>query len=141
MQQVVSDSNASRKFYVILVAVFGIVAITLASVGLYGVVAFAVEQRTREIGIRVTLGATEWNVLELILRWAVMLAFAGIGLGAIGAFAATRVLTSFLFGVKPSDPVTFIGVAVLLGSVALLASYIPARRATKVDPMVALRYE
>ncbi|HET9696719.1 MAG TPA: ABC transporter permease [Terriglobales bacterium] len=141
MEQVVSESNASRRFYVILVFVFGVVAITLASVGLYGMVAFAVEQRTREIGIRVTLGATQWNVLEMILRWAVMLAVAGILLGAIGAFAATRVLTSFLFGVKADDPMTFMAVAVLLGIVALLASYIPARRATKVDPMVALRYE
>ncbi len=141
MSQVMSESTAPRRFYLILVTVFAATAIILASVGLYGVVAFAVEQRTREIGIRMTLGATRWNVLEMLLRWALLLAGAGILAGTIGAFAVTRLLSGLLFGTKPNDPLTFVSVALLLGGVSLLASYIPARRATKVDPMVALRYE
>jgi predicted permease len=141
MSEVMSESTAPRRFYLILITVFAVAAIILASVGLYGMVAFAVEQRTREIGIRMTLGATQQNVLALLLRWALMLVMAGIVAGTIGAMAVTHLMTAFLYGTKPMDPLTFVGVPLLLGGVALLASYIPARRATKVDPMVALRYE
>jgi predicted permease len=141
MERVLTESTSARRFYLVLVMVFAATAIVLASVGLYGVVAFAVEQRTREIGIRMTLGATQNNVLQMLLRWALMLVGGGIVSGAIGAFVVTRMLTSFLFGTRPDDPLTFVSVSLLLAAVALLASYIPARRATKVDPMVALRYE
>jgi predicted permease len=141
MEHVLSESTAPRRFNMLLVMVFAATAILLASVGLYGVVSFAVEQRTREIGIRMTLGATEWNVLKMLLNWALLLAGAGIVVGTVAAFGVTHSLSGFLFGIRPHDPLTFIGVALLLAAVSLLASYIPARRATKVDPMVALRYE
>jgi putative ABC transport system permease protein len=141
MEQVLSQSTAPRRFNMLLVIVFAVTAIVLASVGLYGVVSFAVEQRTREIGIRMTLGATQWLVLKMLLNWALLLAGAGTLVGIVGALSVTHLLTGFLFGIRPNDPLTFVSVALLLGAVSLLASYIPARRATKVDPMVALRYE
>lgn len=141
MEQVIGESTAPRRFYLILVTVFAAIAIILASVGLYGVVAFAVEQRTREIGIRMTLGATQSNVLTMLLRWAMVLVAMGVTAGGLGAFALTRMMSSFLFGTSPTDPFTFVAVSLLLTGVALLASYIPARRATRVDPMLALRYE
>lgn len=141
MDQVMTESTSQRRFYLILVIVFAATAIVLAAVGLYGVVSYAVEQRTREIGIRMTLGATQSNVLNMLLRWALLLVVVGIAVGTLGAFAVTRLLTGFLFNTKPNDPLTFVGVALMLGTVALLASYIPAKRTTKVDPMVALRYE
>jgi putative ABC transport system permease protein len=120
---------------------FAALAFVLASVGIYGVVSYSVAQRTREIGIRVALGAHRRDVLGLVLKEALHLTALGVGLGLLGAFAATRVLQSLLFEVKPTDPATFISLSLLLTLVALLASYIPARRATKVDPLVALRYE
>jgi ABC-type antimicrobial peptide transport system permease subunit len=113
----------------------------LAAVGLYGVVAYAVEQRTREIGIRMSLGAARYDVLKLLLGWALSVVALGVITGIVGSVAITRVLSGFLFGIKPMDPITFLAVLLLLATVALLASYIPARRATKVDPMIALRYE
>jgi predicted permease len=124
-----------------LAGVMGILGLTLATVGVYGVVSFGAAQRTREIGIRMALGATRHGILVAIVRQGLQLALIGIASGLVGAFALSRLLRSMLVGVKPGDPGTFIGVSLLLLTVALLASYIPARRATKVDPMVALRYE
>jgi predicted permease len=141
MEQVMSQSIAPRRFYLILIVVFAVSAIVLAAVGLYGVVAYAVEQRTREIGIRMSLGAARYDVLKLLLAWALALVAQGVIAGILGSLAVTRLLSGFLFGIKSTDPVTFLAVPLLLATIALLASYIPARRATKVDPMVALRYE
>jgi len=141
MEQLMSQSIAPRRFYLILVVVFAVSAIVLAAVGLYGVVAYAVEQRTREIGIRMSLGAARDDVLKLLLRWALSLVALGVIFGILGSVAIARLLSGFLFGIQPTDPITFLAVPLLLATVALLASYIPARRATKVDPMIALRYE
>src|SRR5581483_3697067 len=110
-------------------------------IGLYGVIAFAVGQRTREFGIRVALGATHGDVLRLVLRRAVLLTSLGVAVGVAGSLGLTQFLTRYLYDVKATDPVTFAGVSLLLLAVALLASWLPARRAAKVDPMVALRHE
>jgi putative ABC transport system permease protein len=120
---------------------FGVLALLLAMMGLYSVMTYAVSQRTREIGIRMALGAQIRDVLKLVLRQGMMLVIVGIAMGLIGAFLLTRVLSSLLLGIGTTDPITFFGVAILLSVVALLACWIPARRATKVDPLVALRYE
>jgi putative ABC transport system permease protein len=141
MSSVVSSSIGARRFYMQLLGMFAALAFVLAAVGIYGVVAYSVAQRTREIGVRVALGAQSRDVLRLVLNEALRLTVLGVVLGLAGAFAATRVLTSLLFEVQPTDPATFICLSVLLTLVALLASYIPARRATKVDPLVALRWE
>ena len=141
MSSVVSASIVDRSFYMQLLGTFASLAFILAAVGIYGVVSYSVAQRTREIGIRVALGARRRDVLGLVLREALRLTALGVALGLVGAFVATRVLRSLLFEVKPADPATFICLSLLLTFVALVASYIPARRATKVDPLVALRYE
>ena len=120
---------------------FGVLALVLATMGLYSVMTYAVSQRTREIGIRMALGARLRDVLRLIVGQGMRMAMIGIVLGLVGAFALTRVLASLLLGVGTTDSVTFVGVAVLLVAVALLACYIPARRAARVDPLVALRHE
>ena len=141
MDQRLSESIAPQRFNALLIGVFAVVALGLGAVGIYGVLAYSVTQRTHEIGIRMALGAQHQDVVELVLRHGVLLVVFGIGLGVAGALAMTQFLSSLLYGVKPTDPLTFIAVSLILTSVALMASYIPARRATKVDPMVALRHE
>ncbi len=141
MSSVVSRSIGARRFYMQLLGMFAALAFILAAVGIYGVVSYSVAQRTREIGIRVALGAQSRDVLGLVVKEALRLTVLGVILGLAGAFAATRILRSLLFEVTPTDPATFICLSLLLTLVALLASYIPARRATKVDPLLALRWE
>jgi len=141
MSQLLADSIAQPRFYTLLLTVFAAIASALAAIGIYGVTAYAVAQRTREIGIRMALGAQLSDVLKLILSNGVKLTIIGVAIGLAGAFLLTRALTSLLSGVSATDPATFIFFSFLLVAVALLASYLPARRATKVDPLVALRYE
>ena len=141
MDQVVVQSTARDQFNTLLLGIFAFVAILLASIGLYGLMAYSVEQRTLELGIRLALGADPAALYRMIVGQAMILALAGIVIGLAAAYALTRLMASMLFGVKPTDPVVFISVATLLGAVAFLASYIPARRAVGIDPAVALRYE
>ena len=140
-QQVYSASLGSRRFNVILIGFFGFTALLLATAGVFGVMAYSVSRRTREFGVRVALGATPGDVLRMVVGQGMRTILIGVAIGIVGSFALTRMVSTLLFGVTATDPVTFAGVTILLVVVALLACYIPARRATKVDPMVALRYE
>ena len=141
MEEVVSQSIWQSRLYAILFSVFAGVAVLLAAIGIYGVMSYTVTQRTQEIGIRMALGAQMKDVLQLIVKSGLALSLIGVALGVAGAFALTRLLQTLLFGVTPTDAFTFVAVSLILLFVALLACYIPARRATKVDPLVALRYE
>jgi putative ABC transport system permease protein len=141
MNERLDESGAPRRFNMLLLTIFAALALLLAMVGIYGVMSYSVTQRTHEIGVRVALGAQSRDVLKLIVGQGMLLALIGVGLGLAGAFALTRLMTSLLFGVSPSDPLTFVSVALVLAAVALFACLIPARRATRVDPMEALRYE
>ncbi len=141
MEQVISESNVPRRFNMILVGFFAAIALLLAAVGLYGVMSYSVSQRTHEIGVRMTLGARRGDVRRMVLGSAITLVLVGVAIGLAGALATSRLLSSFLFEVRPSDPLTFVGVALVLALVAMAASMAPAIRATNVDPMIALRNE
>jgi putative ABC transport system permease protein len=141
MNEVIAGSLATRQFSMILLGSFALLALILASVGIYGVLAYLVGQRTHEIGIRMALGANRYDVLRLVVGQGAKMALLGVVLGLAAALGLTRLMAGMLYGVSATDPMTFIAVAILLILVALVACYIPARRAMKVDPMVALRYE
>ena len=136
-----SESVAAPQFNSFLLGMFAALGLTLTVVGIYGLISYLVAERTREIGIRMALGAGRMEVLTLIISQGFRLALIGVASGILGALALTRFLASLLFGVEPKDPLTFVVVPLVLIGIALIATYIPARRATKVDPMVALRYE
>src|SRR5207248_8264232 len=137
----VSESIAPQRFTRLLLSIFALIALSLASAGIYGVMSYAVMQRTHEIGVRMALGARRLDVLKLIVGQGMSLVVIGASLGLAGAYATTRLMTTLLFDVSAKDPATFVMVTGVLVIVALIACYIPARRATKVDPLVALRYE
>jgi putative ABC transport system permease protein len=141
MEEVLAESVSQSRFYMRLFAIFAGMAVLLAAIGIYGVMSYFVSQRTHEIGVRLALGARPSDVLGLVGRLGLKLTLIGVALGAAMALGLTRLIAGFLFGVKPGDPSTYIVVAVGLVGVALLACYVPARRASKVDPMIALRYE
>jgi predicted permease len=141
MEKMVSDSLSQRRFSMFLFGVFAALALALAVVGLYGVMSYGVAQRTHEIGLRMALGAQRSDVLRMVVGQGMLVVAVGLAVGLAAAVGLTYLMSSLLFGVSFTDPLTYAGIAVLLASVALVASYIPARRATKVDPMVALRYE
>ena len=141
MNEVIERSLANRRLTLSLLGIFAAVALVLSAAGLYGVIAYLVAQRTREIGIRMALGAGRRQVLGMVMRQGARLVFGGLALGLVGAFAFSRVLGNMLYGVDARDPVTFAVVATMLGGIALVATLIPARRATRVDPMLAIRSE
>jgi putative ABC transport system permease protein len=141
MEQRLSASLARRRFSMFLLGVFALIAATLAALGIYGVMAYTVNQRKHEIGIRLALGAQRHQILKLVVRQALLLVALGVLLGLGCSFALTRVMSGLLFGISATDKITFLIPPILLGGIGLLASYFPARRAAQVDPMVALRYE
>ena len=141
LDEYVGRSVEQDKFITLMLGIFAGVALLLTLVGLYGVLAYSVAQRTHEIGVRMALGAQEGNVLRLVLAQGLLLTLLGVAAGVVGALATTPLIRAELFGIGSADPVTFLVLAVLLAAVAMAAGWIPARRATRVDPMVALRYE
>ena len=141
MDDLITSSLKRPRFNLVLVGIFATTALLLAAVGIYGVMSYLVEQQTREIGIRSALGAKRAHILKHVIGRGVKMALTGIVLGLVASFGLTRFLAGLLYGVAAFDPMTFIGISTLLLMVSVLACYIPARRATKVDPLVALRYE
>jgi ABC-type antimicrobial peptide transport system permease subunit len=141
MDQIVARSVADRRFALELLGVFAVLALLLAAIGIYGVMSYSFSQRTHEFGIRVALGAQQLDILRMALREGMRIVAIGLAAGLIGAAIVTRVFRSMLFEVGPADPTTFLSVAAILASVALVACYLPAQRATRVDPLTALREE
>jgi putative ABC transport system permease protein len=141
MDQYLYDSSARRRFNMALLGIFAGVALLLAGVGIYGVTSYSVSQRTQEIGIRVALGAARGRIWRLVLRQAIVPVLIGVALGVGCGLAVTRLISSLLFDVSATDPATFAAISIFLIAVAAVASYIPAKRATRIDPMAALRYE
>jgi putative ABC transport system permease protein len=141
MDDVMRDSTARANLNMVVLTIFGSMALVLAVIGIYGVIGYSVRQRTREIGIRVALGADAHQVRTMVLRQGMSLALLGVSIGLVSAFGLTRVLATFLFGVTPHDSVVFISVPVVLSAAALVGVWLPARRATQIDPVVALRAE
>jgi putative ABC transport system permease protein len=139
--ETVSDSLAGRRFSMEMIASFALIALLLAGLGIYGVISYMVSERTHEIGIRIALGAESRNILRMVLRQGLGLAIAGAAVGFAGALIVSRLMAGVLYGVKPTDPLTFASVVLLLIGVALAACYLPARRALRVDPMIALRHD
>jgi putative ABC transport system permease protein len=138
---VISESVAPRRLNMLLLGIFAGLALVLAAVGIYGVISYSVSQRTREIGIRMALGASHSSVVRLVVGEGMILASIGVVIGVVASFFLTRLMSTLLFGVSTTDPITFVAIALLLTGVSTVASLVPARRATRVDPMVALRYE
>jgi ABC-type antimicrobial peptide transport system permease subunit len=141
MDRVIAKSIARHNFNMILLGIFGGVALLLAAIGIYGVMSYTVQQRTHELGIRIALGAATPQLLRLVVGQGLLLAGIGVAIGLAASFGVTRVMSSLLYGVKATDLATFAAVAVVLSAVAALACYIPARRATRVDPIIALRHD
>jgi putative ABC transport system permease protein len=141
MDEIRAESVAPERLNLTLLSIFAGIALVLAVVGIYGVMSYSVTQRTHEIGIRMAIGAQPADVFRMVLSQGMMLAAIGVAIGLISAFLLTRLMRTMLFGIEPTDPVTFASIAILLSAVALIACYIPGRRATKVDPVVSLRYE
>ena len=141
MEQYLGVAVAQPKFNAMLLALFAGLALLLTAIGLYGVMAYSVVQRTQEIGVRIALGAQTGDVMKMVLRQGLTLTVIGLIIGLGAAFALTRLMSAMLYGVRAADPLTYAVIALLLTGVAMLACYFPARRATKVDPMIALRYE
>jgi putative ABC transport system permease protein len=141
MEELLAENVAAPRFRTLLFGIFAGLAVCLAMAGVYGVMSYVVGQRANEIGLRMALGASPADVLRLVMQQGLILAAMGLTIGLAASFAATRLLTKMLFAVKPTDPLTYVGVAVVLAIVAVLATYIPARRALKVDPLIALRQE
>lgn len=141
MDAVISEATARQNFNMLLLTIFAGVALLLAALGVYGLMSYSVEQRTPEIGIRIALGASGSDILRMVIGRGLLLAGLGLGIGLAAAFGFTRLISSLLFGVKANDPVAFAAVVVTLAMVALMAVYIPARRAMRIDPLIALRYE
>ena len=141
MDQIRDESVAPERLNLTLFSIFAGIALLLAIVGIYGVMSYTVTQRTHEIGIRMSIGAQQRDVFKMVLGQGMMLALIGIAIGLVGAFALTRLMAAMLFSITATDPATFAGIAILLTTVALIACYLPGRRATKVDPAVSLKYE
>ena len=141
MNEVIAASLAQQRFLMILLDSFAVTALLLASLGLYGVISYLVGQRTQELGIRLALGAQRKDLLRLVLSHGMKMALGGVAVGLVAALGLTRLLGKMLYGVSATDPLTFVVITLLLVTVALVACFVPARRATKVDPLVALRYE
>lgn len=141
MDAVVADANAPARFEMFLLTIFAALALVLAAVGIYGVISYSASRRTHEIGVRISLGATRADVLQLVVRQGMWLAVAGSAIGMGGALLLSRLMAKLLFGVQPTDPATYLAMATGLGLVAIMACCIPARRAMRIDPAAALRYE